>query len=264
MIHDSSQIVYINSHNREDLSSSHSNFQYKINLKVNNQYDRVVVTSCSIPKSWYLIREPYNTFTLTENGIDYLITVPIGNYTKTNFKLQVQTLLNDSNALGTYVISYILNPNLGKFLYSVTGQTGQPSFTFNNHAIYEQMGFNKSSTNTFIGDTITSTNVINLQAEQSIFIKSNMVPNDNILQEIFQNQGDFSMINWNNSHPEFNSKVLVHKDDNVFNIQLCDEDGDILEVNGLNINIVLCFYKRNDTSEIHKKSIKLDMLEKLN
>ncbi len=259
LIHSEPQNIIVNSANRNDLTQSHSNFTYVINLN-NKKYDRVVLLGASIPKSYYLIGANYNTFTLIENSIEYTIQLTAGNYSRLTLQTEITTQLNSSGCAGTYSMSF--NVSTGKFSYSVVGQTGQPSFVFE-EGLYEQLGFDRNSTNNFLSDSLISDNVIKLQSENTIFIHSSLVGNDGILQEIFCNTPDFSYIEWTNITPEFTSKKLRYADDNTFRFSLTDENGHILDTNGLNIVLSLCFYVRNDTSEYHKKDILINNLEKL-
>ena len=76
-----SQIYYINSQYRT--TGSNSKFSYEVKIPQTEKYDRVCVLQASIPLSFYLVRNGINTFTLTQLGVDTVITVPEGNY---NFK----------------------------------------------------------------------------------------------------------------------------------------------------------------------------------
>ena len=45
-------------------SGTSGSFSINLNMPPNNTYNRIVVMQASIPKSFYLIISPYNTFTL--------------------------------------------------------------------------------------------------------------------------------------------------------------------------------------------------------
>src|SRR5690554_4156490 len=90
------RIFYVDSHNL--VSGTDSDFLIKVELLSTEQFDRVVVLSDVIPRSYYLIQSPYNTFTLRENGVDTTITIAEGNYSYSMFKTYLQTLLNASTS----------------------------------------------------------------------------------------------------------------------------------------------------------------------
>eukprot|EP00732_Lithocolla_globosa_P004376 Lithocolla_globosa_v1_NODE_4007_length_1531_cov_501.416949.p1 type:complete len:177 gc:universal NODE_4007_length_1531_cov_501.416949:585-55(-) len=167
------EIIYVNSRNR--VSGTNSNFQYKIELNNNVDYDHVVVLDASIPKSSYTIQSNNNTFTVSEEidggpSTDRIITIPEGNYTRLSLSKVLKTLLNDNVNTYVYNITYdnINNTaDTGKYTYSwtnINGTAQEPIFTFGEY-LWEQLGFDKNSVNTFSSNTLISTNVINLRPE---------------------------------------------------------------------------------------------------
>jgi len=77
------QTIHINSAFRS--SGTDSDFVINIPLKKNNKFTHVAVIDISIPKSYYLISEGDNTFTIQENGSTFIVTIPVGNYSITSF-----------------------------------------------------------------------------------------------------------------------------------------------------------------------------------
>ena len=123
--HGEKYISYVNSYNRVVKSDSTSNFSVQINLPKNNVFDRVVVSQVSIPKSYYMIPLGYNTFTLQEpTKLSQVVTIPAGNYTRTNLLLQLALSLNTASALNYF-------PVLSPYTYNVTASalTGKLTFT---------------------------------------------------------------------------------------------------------------------------------------
>ena len=99
----SKKLFYVDSHNR--LSGTHSDFTIQLDLGINN-FDQAVVLQVNIPKSYYLVQNGRNTFILQE-GIDQVeISLPIGNYSRSSFKAQLQTSLNSESPNGwTYTVN---------------------------------------------------------------------------------------------------------------------------------------------------------------
>src|SRR3954470_22945414 len=120
----SKRLFYVDSHQR--ISGTHSNFTYQLDYK-NEDYDYCVVLQATIPKSYYLIQSGQNTFTLQEGGSAATITVPIGNYSRSSFQSQLQSLLNSlSPNHWTYAISIpntLITGDTGLYTYTVTGNT---------------------------------------------------------------------------------------------------------------------------------------------
>jgi hypothetical protein len=251
------QIIHVDSNNR--LTGSHSNFTYQMDLSRNVEYDRVVVLDANIPKSYYLVQAGLNTFQLKESSATVTITLPAGNYNRTSLRNVLTTLLNTASPSGfNYTIT---NQNIqntqdtGKYFYSVSGNGPiQPSFIFTTN-LYEQLGFNANSTNNFSANQLVSTNITNLQPETRVFIRSDICQNfnDNILQNIDASQNaDYSFIGYRNYCPREYSKEFRSGTTNVFFFQITDENGTILDTNGLNVVITIMIYQLNRIDELIK------------
>lgn len=248
------QIFYINSHER--LSGTDSDFTYQLKINRNVEFNRVAVLQCIIPKSYYLVQEGQNTFTLTENGVDTKITVLAGNYNRKSMQRTLETLLNDASPNGwTYTITYpnaSMEPDTGKFTFNVSGNGGvQPIFTFTEF-LYEQIGFNANSSNTFVSDHLTSTNTIKLQKEDSLYVCSDICTvadgKNAVLQEVFANADSetFSNIKFTCPDVQAYSKKFNSGSD-IYRFTLTDENFRPINLNGLNIVISLVLYKNQDS-----------------
>jgi hypothetical protein len=243
------KIFYINSNNR--ISGSHSNFTYHLNYDYNNNnYDSVVVLQALIPKSYYLVEDDdaMNYFTLRELGVDTNIFIPEGNYSRGSFQTAVQTLLNThSPNTWTYTITFL--PLTGKFQFNVTGNSSnQPSLLFNNE-FYEPFGFEKDIVNSFVGSSLTSANIVNLNREDSLYIHSDIASNgtDDVLQEIFaSSSADFTDIRFQNFNIEAYSKKLTSNSKNIYHFSLTDENGVHIDTNGVNLQITILLFESNN------------------
>lgn len=177
------RIFYIDSRNR--IEGTDSNFLCQLDFAREYYY-----LQAKIPKSYYLVGRGENTFTLTEGILSTTITIPVGNYTRTNLKTTLQATLTQSSPNGwVYAVSVPSSsqPETGKYTFTVTGNGGvQPIFT-SSICLWEQIGFNENSVNTFSANQLTSTNVVKLQIEDFVYIHSDMCTNgnDSILQAIY-------------------------------------------------------------------------------
>lgn len=248
------KIFYVNSRNRINSSDTDSNFSVKLDLPPGHDFNRVCLLDISIPKSYYLVQED-STFILQELGVNTTITVSPGNYNRRNFATTITSLLNlASPNLWTYSITYTTGPDTGKYVYSVSGNSSnQPKLIFNSdNNLFEQFGFADGSTNTFSANSITSTNVVKFSIEDVLYLHCDMVSNgnDNVLKEIYTNgNSDYSAINQSTSDIFAFSKELTLKNNNSYRFYLTDEDDNIINLNGLNINMTLMIYKENSLSQ---------------
>ncbi len=247
------EIILINS--RDRLSGTDSDFIYEIKPR-RNDFDRIVVLSAHIPKSYYLVQEPYNTFVLEEDGKSVTITVRPGNYSRRSFQSELGSLLNANSPDNyTYAISYpdaSSEPDTGKYTYTVTNNATQPKFIFTD-GLYEQFGFSRNTAVSFVANTVTSTNVLKFQVEDTLFLYSDMVGGENktnILQEFFAaNQTNFSNISFTCPDPDRYSRRILNLAKTQYDFKLLNEDGQIMNLNGSNIVMTIQLFKSPPTVE---------------
>lgn len=258
------KVVFINSSDR--ISGDDNDFFIRIDLPPDKKFDSVVVLNASFPKSYYLI--PKNSyFTLRELSTDINIYVSEGNYNRKSFSTVITNLLNSNSPNGwTYNITYpdaFTSADIGKYIFTVTGNVGnQPSFIFNNR-LYRQFGFDANSNNQFVGNTLTSKNVLKFQSEDVILINSDLVNNgDNtILHEVYSSGApNLSNIVHECQDVEHNSRELTTSNSNVYRFYITDENGDKIDFNGLNITFTVCFFKKNNYSELIERYIKYKLI----
>src|SRR6185437_2467406 len=117
----------------------------------------------------------------------------------------------------------------------------------------------------FSGTTLISTCVIKLQSEDRLLIHSNIAANptkDDVLLSINSTTSiNYSSIAWECPAPEFYSHLLSSKNNNTYSFSLTDEDGELIQLNGINLNITLLFYKKDDIFDKVRDFIKLAILK---
>lgn len=250
------QIHQVNSRNR--ISGTDDNFSYQLNIP--EGHNRVAVLEMSVPKSYYIVEEGFNTFELQEGGspVDsVMITVPPGNYNRRSLQSVVSSLLNANSPNGwSYTISY---PNensqsdTGKYTFTVSKSPApspdeQPSFIFTN-GLFEPLGFNRNSTNTFVDDELISTNVIKIVREDTLFLKSDLISfqKKSIIAWVFTSSNPtFSSVVYKNPDPLFISQPLANNKSNTYSFQLVNEDNFPIVLNGINMNIILLTFNQNN------------------
>lgn len=243
--------VYINS--RDRISGTDENFTYNVQFPDGMEFTHVVCLNVLIPKSYYLIQSNgvENQFQLDENGTTVLIHVPIGSYLLNSFRTIVGQLLTNASPHGLiYTLSYPASsgPDTGKWTFTQNNGAIQSTIICNTH-LFEPLGFLPSSTNSFVGTTLESTCVIKLQSEDRLLIHSNIANNpskDDILASInAATSVNYSSIAWECPSPEFYCHALSSKNNNSYSFTLTDEDGEVISLNGLNLNMTLLFFKKD-------------------
>jgi len=262
---ESQRMFYVDSHDR--ISGTHSDFTYQFDFQ-NQNYDFAVVLQATIPKSYYLVQNGRNTFQLQELTEIVTISVPIGNYSRSSFKNQLQNSLNSASPnMWNYVVTIpnsSLTADTGYYTITVSGNsTNQPSFIVGNY-LYEQFGLNPNTTYMFVGNSLTSVNVVNFQLQDSLFIHSDLANNgvDDILQEILGvDSPSYGNIIYQCPNVEAYAKKLSSNSNNIYHFKLTDEDDVSIDLNGQNIVFSLLFFKKQNVYDMIKKMIKITLLE---
>lgn len=250
---------FISSKSKEEKSNSNTDFYHS--LKIPHSHNKISLISCSFPKSFYLVESGKNTFYL--DGDDY--TIPIGNYSVNEFVTAVNNLLTPST------ISF--NTRTGKL--TLTSSASELIFPANS-TLYKLFGFDKESTNT-IGGSLESTYLCDFQALSSVFVITDLCVDesskiyDNTLHSFFVNtSSDLSYIGYENINPISTSKELTTHNIGKTDVQninayfrFLDEDGNILDLNGLHIDLVCVTYiseeRRNVMSNLFKRWVNFDI-----
>lgn len=266
MNHLSKQIFYINSEKR--ITGNPSEFNILLDgINANHNYNRICVLQANIPKSFYLIQEGHNTFQLSEtiNDVEIVVTctIPPGNYTKSSW-LSILSQVLQNNSPNTIYYACTFDMITGKIIIDTPTDTTTLKRIIVSLDMYEQLGFDKYSINSFTVPPLISKNIIKLSNKDTIYIQSNSIDESTpILQEIFCNTSDYSSISFINPNIEFNSKQYIRNNNNSLNIVITDEDNIKLDLNGLNIVLSIVLYEINDSLEIMKKDIIINNLDKI-
>lgn len=238
---------YLNSRNRTS-GADDSDCYIEVQIPPHETYTHVCVLEMNIPKSYYLVQAGYNTFTMLEDGVSRTITITPACYTATTFRIEVTARLNTGAPAGwVYTMAYPTgtSPQTGKWTFTVTGNAGsQPSIVTTTN-VYEQLGFRQNTTNTFVADSLTSTNVMKMQSEDSLYLHSDIISGvgDDILQEIYTSGvADFGVITYRCQSWETMSKQLTRARSTSFRFTLTNEDNRVMVLNGLNWNMTLMVY----------------------
>jgi hypothetical protein len=111
---------------------------------------------------------------------------------------------------------------------------------------YETLGLAALSTNTFVSNTLTSTSVIKMQGEDSLFIHASMVADESsdILTHIYvSGNSDYSNVQYQNPAPLELSKPFLKLSTPVWTFSLTDENGMLMNLNNLNWLLTITVYK---------------------
>lgn len=263
-----SNLISYNINSKNRISGTDENFNIQIDIPNNlkNVLNMVSITQICIPKSFYMVQNGFNNLHLYEEVIGsenkqlINIVIPPGNYKKTEFYKKLGALMTSSS--------------LNNITYTITDEqtdydTGKCKITANNNNvnkylnflygdIYELIGFNKNTEYNFI-DNIVSVNIINFNRENNLYLKSNccnsvnndLVNGTNTLCVVYSGGNkDFSYI-INQYRLKDNMKPLIFN--NTLSFSLCNEDGEQLYLNGVDMSFVINFFTYTPNKRIYDK-----------
>jgi hypothetical protein len=213
--------------------------------------------------------------TLIEKGVSRTITLEVGYYNKNTMIAELPALLNSASVLNgnnwIYTMSYRTATQIQdfKFTFSVSGNGGfQPSFSFTEDQIWLQLGFDVG-THPFVDDELLSDNIINFNPTSKLYIRSDLVSSstDSVLQEIYSIDlvpFGSSIFYQNQGNLDLESKLLVGSQKDSFNIQLINENGQLVDLQGQDWSFSIIFYVRQDTNELIREDLRIRTLERMN
>ena len=213
----------------------------------------VAVRNAVLPYSWYVVNSTNNKLDMTIDGTLYSISIPLGNYNVNTLLTQLKSLIDALQILhsisGTFSITYLTK--LNKFYFVHTTQ----SFSFRSTSTcLELLGFNDGQTyiasavpNQQLKHELTSTIGINLFVVRAVYVNSNNFILQNINSSTPSNAGILASISVTGNpnsiihYENTTSKHKIHHLNNINNlhIKLTDQDGDLLELNGINWSMTL-------------------------
>jgi hypothetical protein len=253
------------------LSETVSTFSAELQIPDSEEYDRISLTQCLIPLSYYVISAGLNVFQLNENGVSVPITVPPGNYDAVNLPAVVVPLLNAASPnMLTYTMTFpnpATDPQTGKFTYTVSSNSDLVYFAFPpGQDIAIRFGFDRGETEYFTPDnpndgksTLISPNVVDFTAQNAIQIHSNLVADayTDVLQEVYQaNVAPVTNITFLNPDPLAYSKALSSSKIKAASFSITDEFGSPIFLNGLDVVLTIIIYKEPDFFERAEAYIK--------
>jgi hypothetical protein len=244
------------------LNGTSSSFQFKIDLPNQNTYNRVILLTAVIPKSYYMVSVGNNTFQINENNVLRTVPIPVGNYTLSAFQTAIILAMNTNT---TFVYSVAYSSLTSKFTFTVTSFTGFiPQLVFTSN-LFECFGFSKNSTNTFIlttSCTLVSTAMINLNPYEVLYIRSDMTANSfgTILDIVPMCLApNYSFVSYQNTS-DHTMRELVGNQNTIFTFTITDNQNRIVDLNGKDITMTLCIH--HDTQELTSDVLRESLLIK--
>ena len=257
------KIINIDSRFREDFETTHSgDFLVKLNYPLSAVLT-MRLDQIEVPNSWYNISKKIknNTVKLKIDDIEYIYTIPDGNYSfmelkevlenlessnnvvfNTNFNLELNvynnkiTLLNKAEK--PFSIGFPCSNNSIRTFGWFLGYK-YPSYKNSNNYIAENM-FNDTNNRYFylvIEDFNTNINDYIIGNLKESFINDNIIARISVLDNKYNVVSNFN----NDSHGTQTRNYTSRANINKLHVKLLDEFGQIMDLNGLDISFTLEF-----------------------
>lgn len=234
------------------------NFQYRLtqlvkffNRSENKQYF-TRIQNIRLPISFYNITTNNNTLLFNDDGVDYTITIPPGNYTLSELISEIQTLMNATMALTVYTITY---SNITQKI-TITSDGAGGITTIKQSSIIKYLGFDANQTIPD-GGSGTGNNVAyliskHLKLQIANIVSNNLYSNDisntthvqpigvNIPITKTRNEIEFYE---NNDGPLI--KMSNYNSISSLNVKLLDEENNIIDLNNVPFSFEVIFYELN-------------------
>jgi hypothetical protein len=145
------------------------------------------------------------------------------------------------------VYQVLPDQTLGKYKFLTTSATATSLDLSSNH-LHKIIGFERAIY-AFSSLALLSVNIVNLQLTSVIQVNSDIVGGtDQILSEIVGTTVPYSQVNYKEIAPAYANKQFRQSGSNVFTFWITDDRETLLDLNGLDFQIVICLYKKDRTA----------------
>jgi len=173
-------LFYLDTKYRSSGTLTSPNFNFPNNLIGIEKDERIKLTlqEMTIPYTFFQTENYNNKFLLTENGINRIVEIEIGNYNIITFINELTNKINTNTGLYTYIISYIAQTN--KLNYIATPKfgvsIGSVTFNFNSTNVFNLLNIDiGESLNEMMGYENEAIN-LSLNIVGTAFISLSTVP----------------------------------------------------------------------------------------
>lgn len=240
-----STLVYIDSNDR--LNGSNESFTIQLKSSMMGDTEKHVnINDCIIPYSYYAINDNNNTFVLTGTTGSENITLTNGNYTIGEYSSELKTQLETSTNYAGETFTPVYSKITGKM--QITVSTGDFTITSNNYN-YKHLGMGKTTSVASVSSVWTSPNGIDLHGPRYIDLVTSLQTNAVNTNSNFKNYQTLlrfptdmnrNTIKYLNDASTEWMKLFNNNVDRI-SVELRDDDGNIIDLNGLSWQLMLEF-----------------------
>jgi len=243
------------------VKSKSSDFSFNIPLDQFRDFKYVVVTTASIPKSYYGLPLDSELTVITNLGTN-VITIDKANYNPFSMATVITQKLA---ALGLAVnITYpnaLTEPDTNKFTFTFTtpGITSV-EISANNVYLAHMVGLNTLNESVTQAGTIwISPYPLDYQSYNKIVIKSNLVENkgEDLIAIVSNGTPYNSALSYVCPSLSAHFRILKFISSNVYRFYIVDEEENLIDFNNQEINFTICLFKSSEVDKLISEDIRL-------
>lgn len=243
------------------IRTTSNSFDYKINF--NDQYQYVVLTTATIPKSYYgLPTDSVLTVALESKSgnASYDLSFAKGNYNPISFGNRFTAAMAESKY--EVLVSYpdqLNDVDTNKFTITFNSDTTKITISANSIYLAHMIGIRTTDANIQNNYIWTSPAILDYQSYNKIVIKSDIVKNaQEHLQEIVSANSPYNQ-SLAYVCPDLNAHFReIHvTNSNIYKFNILDDEGNNIDFNSQEISLTLCFFKTDQISKKIEDVIKL-------
>ena len=231
------KVFSIDSSQKLNSNETGSNFTVKLSVPQRNAFNKASCLTCEMPKTYWMIDDDNDSFTLLEatGGAAVSVEIPQGTYTITEFLAQMKIELDDASPNSEV---YTLTIDSKTSLVRITNATGLFSLTLN-ESFQKYLGMPAS-----FGPSASyrGSNVVNLQRHDVLYVKCNQISNanDNVLVELYPSNVPYNnIIQYNAPDTYTNSVTMNDNTSQIFQFTVEDKNGNIVDFNGGKLRLIM-------------------------
>ena len=165
------QLLFISSDERDSGSVSDFNLSLPSHLLtcLPHQSLRMVLNDVVLPYTFYNVQETNQNFQIVVNGVTHDVSLDVGSY----HAIQLRNLLNSK--LSAHNVTVVFTETSSKFTFTMANPSGSNALVFGDSSAYKLLGFEKNSTNAFIGDTLTSSKAVSMLFADAVYLHCDLL-----------------------------------------------------------------------------------------
>ena len=170
------QLLFISSDERDSGTSSDFHISLPSHLLACQQHQRMrlVLNDVVMPYTFYNVQDTNRHFELVENGVSTQVALDVGSYHAIQLRDHLKSRL-DYYSSQSYTYTVVFSEVDSRFTISIASPVGVNQINFGLHSAHKLLGFERSSTNTFPSDIMSSTKAVSMMYTDALYLHCDLL-----------------------------------------------------------------------------------------